>query len=149
MLTRESAIKLVKDFANEIKQTGLHLRKVILYGSYARNQQNEWSDIDVVLVADEFIGVPVLDLNYFIKIKIKKIYTIIQPQTFSTEYFNQEDPFVKEIKQNGLEVLEIPVQNEKEEWNNHSMSNLDNAYSHDEPNYDNIIVKEPNPDYKK
>lgn len=104
MLTRESAISLVKDFANEIKLTGIHLRKVILYGSYASNRQNEWSDIDVALVADEFTGAVILDLDYFIKIKIKKTYTIIQPQTFSTAYFNQGDPFINEIKQTGQEV---------------------------------------------
>ena len=105
MLNRESAITLVKDFVSDLNQTGLHLRKAILFGSYARSQQNEWSDIDVALVADEFIGVPVIDLNYFIKIKLKKSYTIIQPQTFSTEYFNQSDPFIEEIKQNGLNVM--------------------------------------------
>ena len=57
MLTREFAINKVTDLAKEIKASGLNLKKIILYGSYVKNTQHEWSDIDVALVADEFIGV--------------------------------------------------------------------------------------------
>ncbi len=40
---------------------GLQLRQVALFGSYAKNNQREGSDIDVVLVADKFEGLNILD----------------------------------------------------------------------------------------
>ncbi|MBI4646345.1 MAG: nucleotidyltransferase domain-containing protein [Bacteroidia bacterium] len=56
MVTQNVIIETVKNFASEIKNSGINLKKVYLFGSYAKNQQKEHSDIDVALVADEFTG---------------------------------------------------------------------------------------------
>ncbi|MCH8317422.1 MAG: nucleotidyltransferase domain-containing protein [Bacteroidetes bacterium] len=104
MLTRETAIKRVTNFAKEIKANGLNLKKVILFGSYAKNQQHQWSDIDVVLVADEFIGFGFEDMKHFVNINIKNNYYIIQTNTYPTDYFDKGDPFINEIKRTGIEI---------------------------------------------
>ena len=54
MLTQQAAIDTVRNYALEIRNSGVNLKKVILYGSFAKGTQHEWSDIDVALVADEF-----------------------------------------------------------------------------------------------
>ena len=102
MVTQQVAIEQVKEFTKEVKAMGLHLRRVILYGSYARNQQREYSDIDVAMVADEFIGIGFDDIDLFGKALIKHI--IIQPKTYPTNYFNEGDPFIDEIKRTGIEI---------------------------------------------
>lgn len=104
MATKDSIIKLAESFAREIKQEGIHLRKVILFGSYAKNTAHRNSDIDIALVADEFAGFVFNDLNFFIKTIIKKPYLRIQVQTFSTNYFKKGDPFIDEIKRTGVEI---------------------------------------------
>ena len=104
MLTKKSAIKMIISFAREVKGEGVHLRKVILFGSYAKNKQHKWSDIDVALVADEFKNFAFEDMNYFVSVLIKKPYYMIQPQTFSTSYFKKGDPFIDEIKRTGIEI---------------------------------------------
>ena len=63
MVTKEAAIKQVQSLAREIKKSGLKLRKVILFGSYAKGEQREYSDIDVALIADEFSGLGFEDLR--------------------------------------------------------------------------------------
>ena len=102
MVTQHAAIKLVSDFANDVKKQGVHLQKVFLFGSYAHNRQREESDIDVALVADEFTGVGYDDMKLFVK--SLRNYTIIQPQTYSTRHFNQGDPFIEEISKSGIEI---------------------------------------------
>ena len=104
MLTRKTAIERVKQFALEIKNKGLHLRKVILFGSYAANKQHRWSDIDVALVADEFIGVGFEDVQLFSAINIKKPFMLIETRTYPTSYFKKGDPFIDEIKRTGIEI---------------------------------------------
>ena len=54
----------MKHFAEEVKKQGVNLRGVILFGSYARGEQQKWSDIDVALIADEFIGVGFEDIKH-------------------------------------------------------------------------------------
>lgn len=102
MVTQQAAINTVKKFVSDINNSSLHLNKVILYGSYAKNKQHEHSDIDVALVADEFSGVGFIDIKMFVK--ILKNYIIIQPKTFPTNYFKQGDPFIEEIINTGIEI---------------------------------------------
>jgi len=102
MVTQNAAIEEVKDFARKVRELGIHLRKVILFGSYARNEQRQWSDIDVALVADEFSGIGFDDIGLLGKALIKHID--IQPQTYPTDYFNEDDPFLDEIKRTGIEI---------------------------------------------
>jgi predicted nucleotidyltransferase len=45
MLTQKSAIEIVRSFAKQVNESGVTLRRVVLFGSYANNTQREWSDI--------------------------------------------------------------------------------------------------------
>ena len=104
MLTQKIAIDTVRNYAHEIRESGINLRKVILYGSFAKGTQHEWSDIDVALIADEFEGLPT-DHYYFSRIGIKKPYIRIESNTYPTAYFQEGDPFIEEIKSTGIEII--------------------------------------------
>jgi predicted nucleotidyltransferase len=105
MLTQKSAIERVRLFARQINQSGIPLKRVVLFGSYAKNTQHKWSDIDVALVADDFNGVGFYDIALFGKTLIKKPFRTIQPKTYNTKYFKSDkDPFVEEILRTGIEI---------------------------------------------
>ena len=105
MLTKNGAIKTVKNYAKEINKNGVTLRKVILFGSFAKGTQHKWSDIDVALVDYDFSGVGILDTPRFSRIGIKKPYIRIEPKTYPTDYFLESDPFIEEIKKTGIEIM--------------------------------------------
>ena len=105
MLDRDAAIGIVRDYTREIQSRGVNLRTAILYGSYAKGTQHEWSDIDVALVADEFTGFYMEDKKLFPYIGIKKPYIIVEAVTFSTDYFNDGDPFINEIVKTGIKII--------------------------------------------
>ena len=104
MLTREDVITKIHSFIDEITLGGLRLDRVILFGSYAKNQQRECSDIDVMLVSDMFTGVGFIDRKLFSKINIKKEFMDIETKTYPSKYFEQGDPFIDEILKTGIEV---------------------------------------------
>jgi predicted nucleotidyltransferase len=104
MLTRNAAIEIVNSYAREIQALGVHLRTVILYGSFAKGAQHEWSDIDVALVADEFEGLPT-DIYQFSSVAIKKPYIRIEPNTYPTQYFQEGDPFTEGILKTGIKIM--------------------------------------------
>jgi predicted nucleotidyltransferase len=106
MFTRNAVIEIVGNYAQEIEAQGVHLRTAILFGSFAKGTQHEWSDIDVTLVADEFIGVGFIDTKYFSAIGIKKPYIRIEAHTYPTEYFLDGDPFINEIKKTGITIFQ-------------------------------------------
>jgi predicted nucleotidyltransferase len=98
-----AVIKKVKDFAQQVTDCGVDLKRVVLFGSYAKNKQTKYSDIDVALVANEFSGVPSEDVKLFLK--ALRTHYIIQTLTYNTKDFSpSKDPFVKEILSNGIEI---------------------------------------------
>lgn len=104
MLNRESVIEKVTNFTRELTALGLNLRRVILFGSYAADKQNEWSDIDLALVADEFTGFGFEDRKYFSSINIKKEYLDIETKTFPPSEFEEGNGFIDVIKKTGIEI---------------------------------------------
>ena len=94
-MTKEEIIRYSQEFIHIVKSKGINLKYAYLFGSYAKNQQREHSDVDIALVADEFTGFG------FIDIKLCAIelfdYDLIQVKTYNTEYFKKSDPFIEEI----------------------------------------------------
>lgn len=105
MFTKEDAITKVKFFISEIQKSGVQLDKVILFGSYATNEQTENSDIDVALVSKQFCGFGYEDRKLFSKINIRNEFIEIETKTYPTEYFQKGDPFILEINKNGIEIF--------------------------------------------
>jgi predicted nucleotidyltransferase len=102
MATQQDAIKKAQKLGTDIKALGINLRKAILFGSYARNRQRRFSDIDVALVADEFTGIGFEDIPLFVS-ALRNNY-MIQSKTYSTRHFKKGDPFIDEIKETGIEI---------------------------------------------
>ena len=99
-----ATMKQMKDFVSLVSSSGITLRKAILFGSYARNKQTKYSDIDVALVADEFCNVPSEDVKLFMKAMLK--YYMVQPQTYNTKDFSPDkNPFIDEILRTGIVIL--------------------------------------------
>ena len=105
MLTQDAVIETVRNYAREIEANGVNLHTVILYGSFAKGTQHEWSDIDVALVADEFSGFTFNDCDLFPYVGIKKPYIRIEAKTYPTDYFQEGDPFINEIKKTGIKII--------------------------------------------
>ena len=105
MLTQDAVIETVRSYARDIEAKGVNLRCVFLYGSFAKGTQHEWSDIDVALVADDFTGFYLDDKKLFPYVGIKKPYIRIEAKTYPTDYFQEGDPFINEIKKTGIKII--------------------------------------------
>jgi len=102
MLTQQNAIDISTNFIKDLKDSGLNIRKAYLYGSFLENRQHEYSDIDLAIVADEFIGVGPVDLKLFLS--ILRNYRTIHAKTYSNEDINEREPFLEEIISSGKEI---------------------------------------------
>ncbi len=102
-MASRAIINEINDFVSEVHACDISLKRVVLFGSYAKTKQTNDSDIDVALVADEFQGVASEDVKLFLK-AMRKHY-IVHPQTYNTKDFSPEkDPFVEEILKTGIEI---------------------------------------------
>jgi predicted nucleotidyltransferase len=105
MLTKRTAIKIVKDFIAACAERNITFRKVLIFGSVAANKSDKNSDIDVAFVSDRFTGMPYRDWSILTPVKTSnRNFIDIEPHPFPTRYFKKGDPFIEEILRTGIEI---------------------------------------------
>jgi uncharacterized protein len=80
------------------------IKSVYLFGSYAKGEAKEYSDIDLAVVSDKFEGSRFFDREKLNKY-ILKTSIDLEIHPFRTVDFTEDDPFVKEIIQSGLKIV--------------------------------------------
>jgi len=94
--------KIIEKFKNELKKLGINPQRTILYGSYASGEQKEYSDIDIIVISDDF-----KDINLRERLEILGIAggRILEP----IEAFGYTEDEVKHSKEGFLEeILKSP-----------------------------------------
>lgn len=54
---------IVRRYLHAVEKAGIHARKAVLFGSYAREEAHQWSDIDLIVIAPELDQVSNRDLT--------------------------------------------------------------------------------------
>jgi predicted nucleotidyltransferase len=102
MVTRETAINTAKSFVKDCNLNGLTFYKVFIFGSVANGSMHEWSDIDLLLISDQF-GDNVFDnLKLYSKINVK--YPIIETHPYPTNYYKNGDSFIEQVTRESIEL---------------------------------------------
>ncbi len=53
-MLEQSVLKTVRNFVAAVASAGITIEKVVVFGSQARCQAREWSDIDLIVVSPQF-----------------------------------------------------------------------------------------------
>jgi predicted nucleotidyltransferase len=96
--------KKIHQFVFELKRIGINVEKAILFGSYAKGTYNEWSDIDLAVVSNDFKGIRIIDKEKMVS-AISAVDYDISPLPYRPEDFTEDDLFVKEIIQTGIRIV--------------------------------------------
>ena len=96
--------KTVESYIAQLESIGIHVEQAILFGSYASGNFDEWSDIDLAIVSNDFAGNRFEDRSKIRKITLQ-VNSDISPMPFRPEDFNESDYFVKEILETGIRIV--------------------------------------------
>lgn len=105
MAPKPDIIEKVNLFITKLLDQGLVLDRVILFGSQVNGKADADSDVDLVLVSEQFSGFGFEDRKLFSKINIQPPFLDIETRTFSSAYFAKGDPFIAEILRTGIELF--------------------------------------------
>ena len=53
-MVESAIITAIREYMEALGKAGIHVRKSVLFGSYARGEADRWSDIDLIVIAPEF-----------------------------------------------------------------------------------------------
>jgi uncharacterized protein len=95
------AISICTLFLEKLKlNTNICIQKAILFGSYANGTNHEYSDVDLAIWSEDFVGVGFLDNKIIVPtIYQNSIFTNIECHTFSIQ---KPNPFEEEILKTGI-----------------------------------------------
>jgi len=104
-MSQTDVINIIRAYLLVLKQAGINIDKAYLYGSYARNEANAESDIDVLLVSSLFDT----DDDYILSkpwLFTNKVDYRIEPLSIGLKRFTTDDvsPIIEAVRQTGIEI---------------------------------------------
>lgn len=103
-MDKRTAVEIVARFREAIEARGIRPFKIILFGSYAAGTNHEGSDIDIVVISDDFIGRSYWERVDILADAIYEIFAPVEATALTPDEWAQGDSFVTDFARNG-EVL--------------------------------------------
>jgi predicted nucleotidyltransferase len=102
MYSRENIIEKAGILKSRLINAGFNVSDIYLFGSYFNNNFNEYSDVDIAVVADNFTGTRFYDIEKIIEYKLDLEDFEVHP--FKKEDFDKGNPFIQYIKENSIKI---------------------------------------------
>lgn len=100
-MDQAQALEIARRYAELIKDI-FDFQQMFLFGSYAKDNPHEDSDIDIAIIFSDYANR--LDRQVELMKLTRKIDTRIEPHPFREKEFEPSDPFVMEIITHGKEI---------------------------------------------
>jgi len=97
--------KTITNYIKLIREKYTDFESVYLFGSYARGNSNQDSDIDLALIFKNLDDSERFDVQVQLMILASQVDTRIEPHPISHDDFYSENPFVAEIKKTGFKLF--------------------------------------------
>jgi len=104
-MAEKTVVILVQRFLKRLLQEGIPIEKAFLYGSYASGEENEESDIDVMVVSEVFdnnddraVG-KTWRISYSVDVRLEP-YTVGKKRFLNDKF----SPLLQLVKKEGLEI---------------------------------------------
>ena len=104
-MDKDQAVRIISQFTKRLKQEGISVDRVILYGSYATGNVRLDSDIDVAIVSKDFGKDRVKEGMTLYRIA-GKVNSRLEPVPISIQAYENDTwvPLIYEIKVKGQEL---------------------------------------------
>lgn len=103
-MDKAAVIEIANQFNKEIRSRGIRPFKLILYGSHAAGTNQEGSDIDIIVISDDFIGKSFWERIDILSDVIYEIFAPIEAVALTRDEWDKGDLLVTDFARNG-EVL--------------------------------------------
>jgi len=95
--------KEVEQYISLLRDKHIQVIQAYLFGSYATGRADEWSDIDLAIITDKFVG-DGFDFRFLLTKLARTIDPDIEPHPYLLSEFNESNPVAGEIMRNGERV---------------------------------------------
>ena len=107
-LSEDQVAKIIRGFIAELKRE-IPIKEFILFGSYAKGDPKEYSDIDLAVISDWFAGKPRIKNMQYLSRVAASYNSLIEALPFTEEEYRNLDKrsFLANIIQSGRNSSEL------------------------------------------
>lgn len=103
-MNRQEAFSLAKRYKKTLEEAHIPFSKCIVFGSVARDEMHEWSDVDIAVVGASFKGDRLEEMHEIRKLRRSLSYKL-QPIWFYPEHMEDRySTLAQEIKKDGISI---------------------------------------------
>jgi predicted nucleotidyltransferase len=100
----EAVSSVAKSYVDDVRRV-MSVDRAMLYGSYAKGNATEYSDVDICFFLSSFDGKRRVDvIAELLGLTDKYSDVFIEPIAFSVSELQNDNPFVEEILRTGREI---------------------------------------------
>jgi predicted nucleotidyltransferase len=101
--TKREIQEIIKKYQQEIEKLGVRPHKIILFGSYAGGTPREDSDIDVIVIADDFRNMNLRERLELLGIAAGRVFEPIEALGYTQEELKtgMKETFLEAILKSG------------------------------------------------
>lgn len=100
-MDKNAVLTIISDFKKALIEAGVTPDKIILYGSYAAGTARPDSDIDLVVVSDDFETMDYWQRIDKVSIAIYKVFQPIEAVAMTGREWQQGDSLIADYARNG------------------------------------------------
>ncbi|MBM3212604.1 nucleotidyltransferase domain-containing protein [Candidatus Poribacteria bacterium] len=104
-MDKDTVINIVRRFRKALESKSIKVNRIVLFGSYGTGNQREESDIDVVVISDDFRDKGYWDRIDVLSSAIYEVFEPIEAVALTTDEWEQGDKAIVEFARSG-EVIE-------------------------------------------
>ena len=94
----------IQEYVRALKHHNIPVTAVYLFGSYLTERFDEWSDIDIAILTDRFIG-DSIDFKFLLMKIAREIDLDLEPHPYLAPDFNDSNPFAAQILSQGERIV--------------------------------------------
>ncbi|MDD5434526.1 MAG: nucleotidyltransferase domain-containing protein [Nitrospira sp.] len=101
---RHQIENIITRYVSELMRLGVEVSQVILYGSYARGNPKEYSDIDIAIVSSTFQELDIFERQLILSKAHHRFCEPLEPIGLTPNQVRNKKGFVREIVETGVIV---------------------------------------------
>ncbi len=100
-MDKKAVLAVISDFQKTLQEVGIKPQKIILFGSYASGRQREDSDIDLVVISEDFEGKGYWERIELLSAAIYKIFKPIEAVAMTPQEWQSGKSLIADYARDG------------------------------------------------
>ncbi len=100
-MDKGTVLKIISDYVKALEAEGIKLQKTILFGSYSTGTQHEGSDIDLVVISEDFAAKDYWERIDVLAAALVKVFEPVEAIAMTPQEWESGDSLIVDYARNG------------------------------------------------